>query len=66
MGIHDPARDFDEFADMTGHEHVRKSVLHRHVDRLSDEIAALDTAVKIVIIRPFHKIQPVVSRRNRD
>ena len=54
------------FADMTGHEHVRKSVLHRHVDRLSDEIAALDTAVKIVIIRPFHKIQPVVSRRNRD
>lgn len=51
---------------MPGHEHVRKSAFHRHIDRLSDKIAALDTAVEIVIIRPFHKIQPVVSRRNRD
>ena len=65
MGIHNSPCHFNQLSDMTGQQKLTKSHLYRHINGISDKITALYASVQIIAIGLFHKIQTVISRRNR-
>ena len=64
MGVHNTARHFDEFSDMSRQEQAFEAFFHRHINGQSDKIAAFHTFIQIIVIGIFQKVQSVVARRD--